>query len=352
MEDNLFRLKNNIIATLSQISSLDELESYYFKTLGKKGDFSLLLTSIRTVPPEDRQRIGIAMNEAKKTLESAFSDARNRLGSTKSQKEEFDATIPGIKPEEGHLHIATHAINEITEIFERIGFMRSIHPEVDWDWYAFEGLNFPKNHPARDEWETFFIDGGTPKKNEKFKQMVLTPHTSNSQVREMEKGILPIRMINIAKCYRRQSDISHVEMFHQFEGLYIDKHVSIAHLKGVIDFFFKQFFGPKREARLRPYHFQFTEPSFEIDVSCGLCFGSGKLADGQKCRMCKEGWLELGGAGMVHPNVLKNGGVDPSLYNGFAFGWGVERSYMMKSGTNIDDIRSLYTNDIRFLEQW
>ena len=352
MEEQLFRIKNNIIATLTQMSSLEELEAYYFKTLGKKGEFSVLLTSIRTVAQEDRQRIGIAMNEAKRTLESAFADARIRLGGAAKRLDEFDPTVPGIQPERGHLHIVTHAINEITEIFERIGFMRSLHPEVDWDWYAFEGLNMPTNHPARDEWETFFIDGGKTGKNGKFNRMVLTPHTSNSQVREMEKGIFPIRMINIAKCYRRQSDVSHVEMFHQFEGLYIDKNVSIAHLKGVIDFFFKQFFGPKREARLRPFHFQFTEPSFEIDVSCGICQGTGKLKDGQKCRLCKEGWLELGGAGMVHPNVLKNGGVDPSIYNGFAFGWGVERTYMMKSGTNIDDVRTPYDNDIRFLEQF
>lgn len=175
--------------------------------------------------------------------------------------------------------------------------------------------------------------------------MVLTPHTSNGQVREMEKGELPIRMINIAKCYRRQSDVSHAPMFHQFEGLYVNKNVSIAHLKGVMDYFVKQFYGPDRAIRLRPFHFQFTEPSFEIDVSCGLCHGKG-------CRLCKEGWLELGGSGMVHPNVLKAGGIDPEIYSGFAFGWGVERSFMMKSGIKIDDIRLMYSNDIRFLEQF
>lgn len=183
-------------------------------------------------------------------------------------------------------------------------------------------------------------------------RMVLTPHTSNGQVREMEKGKLPIRMINIAKCYRRQIDISHTPMFHQFEGMYIDKNVSIAHLKGVFDYFAKAFFGPERKTRLRPFHFQFTEPSFEVDITCGICGGSGKLADGTKCRLCKAGWLELGGSGMIHPNVLRNGGIDPDAYSGFAFGWGVERTYMMKSGSQLDDIRLLYSNDVRFLEQF
>ena len=174
--------------------------------------------------------------------------------------------------------------------------------------------------------------------------MVLIPHTSNGQIREMEKGKLPIRMINIAKCYRRQIDVSHTPMFHQFEGLYIDHNVSIGHLKGVLDYFAKQFFGSQRKTRIRPFHFQFTEPSFEVDVSCGVCLGRG-------CRLCKEGWLELGVAGMVHPNVLKNGHI-PDGYSGFAFGWGVERCYMMKSGTHLDDIRLLYNNDVRFLEQF
>ncbi|MEK7165542.1 MAG: phenylalanine--tRNA ligase subunit alpha, partial [Patescibacteria group bacterium] len=175
--------------------------------------------------------------------------------------------------------------------------------------------------------------------------MVLTPHTSNGQVREMEKGKMPIRMINIAKCYRRQSDVSHSPMFHQFEGLYVDENVSIGDLKGVMDYFFKQFYGPERKSRIRPFHFQFTEPSFEVDVNCGICLGKG-------CKLCKEGWLELGGAGMVHPNVLRAGNINPAKYNGFAFGWGVERVAMMKSGTHLDDVRLLYGNDLRFLEQF
>ncbi len=181
--------------------------------------------------------------------------------------------------------------------------------------------------------------------------MVLTPHTSNGQVREMERRKPPIRMINLAKCYRRQSDISHVPMFHQFEGLLIDRNVSVTHLKGTLDYFARAFFGPEREIRLRPYHFRFTEPSFEIDVSCEVCHGTGRSKN-EKCRLCKSGWLELGGAGMVHPRVLKAGGLNPKEWSGFAFGWGVERVLMMKSGLQIGDMRMLYNNELSFLEQF
>ena len=251
-------------------------------------------------------------------------------------------SLPGKLPPIGHLHPVTNAIEEISGIFEKIGFTRARYPEVDWDYYAFEALNMPKTHPARDDWETFFVDAP---ENKKLGKLVLTPHTSNGQIHEMEETLPPIRMINIGKCYRRQSDVSHTVMFHQFEGLVIDEGINITHLKGTIDHFVKQFFGKERKSRLRPYHFQFTEPSFEVDVTCDICLGKG-------CKLCKEGWLELGGAGMVHPNVLKAGKVDTTKYTGFAFGWGVERTYMMKSGVKIDDLRLLYSNDIRFLNQF
>lgn len=175
---------------------------------------------------------------------------------------------------------------------------------------------------------------------------MLTPQTSSGQVREMQRlGKPPVRMINIAKCYRRQSDVTHTAMFHQFEGLVVDKGISISHLKGVTDYFVENFYGPGRKTRLRPFHFQFTEPSFEVDINCGICLGKG-------CRVCKSGWHELGGAGMVHPNVLRAGGIDPKIYSGFAFGWGVERTYMMKAGAKIDDNRLMYSTDMRFLEQF
>ena len=185
-----------------------------------------------------------------------------------------------------------------------------------------------------------FVDEKKGQKGE----VVLTPHTSSGQVREMEKGSLPIRMINIAKCYRRQIDVSHTPMFHQFEGLVVDKGINIGHLKYVLEYFAHSYFGVKRQIRLRPFHFKFTEPSFEIDVTCGVCGAKG-------CRLCKAGWLELGGAGMVHPNVLRAGKIDPE-YTGLAFGWGVERVLSMSSGLKLPDIRSLYENDIKFLEQF
>lgn len=319
--------------------------------LGGKSEFIKMSRQITQIPKESRQQVGVVINEVKRAIEQAIA-GKEVVSHQSSDVRHFDVTAPGIRPPLGHLHIVTQAIMEITGIFEKIGFTRVRHPEVDWDYYPFESLNMPQNHPARDEWETFFIETSEVRhqtsdksKINKFNKIVLTPHTSNGQVREMEKGKLPIRMINIAKCYRRQSDVSHAPMFHQFEGLYVDKNVSIGDLKGVMDYFFKQYYGPDRRSRLRPFHFQFTEPSFEVDINCGICLGKG-------CKLCKEGWLELGGAGMVHPVVLKNGGVDPDVYNGFAFGWGVERVCMMKSGTKLEDIRILYGNDVRFLEQF
>jgi len=340
----------------AQQDALDAIASSSLSTdllridlLGAKSELSKLTRQIRLVPEADRAQVGSVVNQVKQAIEEAL---RQRAGTTNSQDStdtQFDMSTPPIRPPQGHLHIVSQAIMEITRIFERIGFTRVRHPEVDWDWYPFGALNMPANHPARDEWETFSINAegkhNTHKTNDKHQRMVLTPHTSNGQVREMEKGKLPIRMINIAKCYRRQIDVSHTPMFHQFEGLYIDRDVSIAHLKGVMDYFAKQFFGPQRQTRIRPFHFQFTEPSFEVDISCGVCLGKG-------CKLCKEGWLELGGAGMVHPAVLQNGGIDTSVYNGCAFGWGIERTYMMKAGTKLDDIRLLYGNDVRFLEQF
>jgi len=360
--------KNNTIPTDQLISLLLSLpeevklivsesdipyEELKTKILGKDSEFGKLTQSMRSVPKEDKQRVGVVLNQVKQSLEALLSEKSKTTSGI--DKEWMDVTAPGVQPPEGHLHIVTQAIEEITRIFNKIGFTRVRHPEVDWDWYPFESLNMPHSHPASDEWETFYIktEGGKRKtENGKYDKIVLTPHTSNGQVREMEKGVLPIRMINIAKCYRRQVDISHTPMFHQFEGLYIDTNVSIGHLKGVLDYFAKAFFGADRTTRIRPFHFQFTEPSFEVDISCGICGGTGILKNKEKCRLCKEGWLELGGAGMVHPVVLKNGNVDTDLYNGFAFGWGVERTFMMKSNTGLDDIRYLYSNDVRFLEQF
>ena len=352
MQDQLVALKFEVeqaVAKAQDAASLESIETTY---LGRKGDLTNLLKGLAAVSAEDRPKFGALANQIKTECEHVIALKRKHLEdvalSNLAEAEREDVTEPGVRPPEGHVHLVTQAINEIVGIFDKIGFTRTRYPEVDWDYYAFESLNMPPDHPARDEWETFFMD--VPPSN--MGKMVLIPHTSNSQVRELERGEFPVRMINIAKCYRRQSDPTHVPMFHQFEGLHVDKGVTIAHLRGVLDYFARSFFGPERKTRLRPHHFRFTEPSFEIDVSCGVCGGTGIGADKQKCRMCKRGWLELGGAGMVHPNVLKAGKVAPKKYSGFAFGWGVERTYLMKEGTHIDDLRVLYKNDLRFLKQF
>jgi phenylalanyl-tRNA synthetase alpha chain len=348
MEENLLQIKNE---AMSQILSAeaDEIERIYIDYLGKKGKLTLALKDLPNVEIEKRAEIGKLANEIKDSLEEQINDKRLDLKKeskkatlTKSRGEELDITMPGIMPPVGSLHLVTQAIEEITAIFEKIGFARVRYPEVEFDWYAFGALNFPENHPARDDWETFFVE---QEADPKLGPVLLTPHTSSGQVREMLKGKLPIKMLNIAKCYRRQSDVSHTQMFHQFEGLVVGEGINISHLKGVLEYFVKSFFGEERTFRIRPYHFQFTEPSFEIDVSCGVCLGKG-------CKLCKAGWLEMGGSGMVHPNVLKAGNIDPKKYTGFAFGWGVERVLMMKEGLKLDDLRILYSNDLEFLKQF
>ncbi len=361
MKTKLEQLKNDASAELQKIATAEELRDFEIKIFGRKGKFNDLTKELGTLAIAERKEMGRLANEVRAVLEKAIGERRQEFESARlndlAKTEWIDKTLPGVKPELGHLHLMTQAIDEISDIFIRLGFVRRRYPEIEWDWYAFESLNMPKDHPARDEWETFFIDlpEGNPSSHKATKdrgKIVLTPHTSSGQVREMERGELPIRMMNISKCYRRQADVTHVPMFHQFEGLLIDKGVSIAHLKGTLDYFAREFFGASRKTRLRPFHFRFTEPSFEIDISCDVCNGTGKLSNGDKCRVCKQGWLELGGAGMVHPNVLRAGGIDPKKYNGFAFGWGVERTFMMKEGMKIDDLRILYKNDLRFIRQF
>lgn len=339
--NRLQNLKNQAISSILETKNEQELEELRVEYLGRHGQITQLLKKIPSLSAEQKKDKGNLINEIKKIIEEAIISQKSNFQQKSNKEEWFDITIPGEKPDKGHLHLITQAIEEITDIFKRLGFYRVAYPEVEWDWYAFEGLNMPQNHPARDEWETFFIEN---LKHPKYGEAVLTTHTSSGQLREMERlGKLPIRMLNIAKCYRRQIDASHAPMFYQFEGLVVDQGINITHLKGTLDFFVKQYFGSQREVRIRPFHFQFTEPSFEVDISCIVCGGKG-------CKVCKQGWMELGGAGMVHPTVLKNGGLDSNKYTGFAFGWGVERVLMMKY--KIDDIRLLFSGDLRFLEQF
>ena len=348
MKDQLEKVKKEFESVIDDVKDSVNLEEIRVQFLGRKGKIAEIMKGLPELAGDARKEIGQMANEIKKEIEGRFTGVEQMIErserAARLDSEWIDVTAPGVKPEIGNTHLTSQAINEIVDIFEGIGFTRARHPEIDWDWYAFESLNLPKDHPARDEWETFFIaDGDKVMQGEKGK-VVLTPHTSNGQVRQMEKQQPPIRMININKCYRRQATLRHLPMFHQFEGLLIDKHITIADLKGTIDYFVKNYFGSDRETRLRPHHFRFTEPSFEVDIS------AEKGRENEK--MFKAGWLEIGGAGMVHPNVIKAAGLDPEIYSGFAFGFGIERTAMMKSGTNIKDIRVMYRNDMRFLEQF
>ena len=329
-------LKHNFVKDLSKSGSSGDVDTLNTKYLGKQGQINLLF---KTLPVKTDPGIGKSINELKDYIQKELA-AKLLETLSRAEKSSFDVTIPGNETPEGSLHLITQAIEEIENIFLRLGFVRRRYPEVESDWYYAEGLNIPKDHPARDDQETFYVGDNT----------VLTAHTSNGQLREMEfMKAPPIKMINIGKTYRRQIDATHTPMFHQFEGLVVDKNVNITHLLGVTEYFAKSYFGQDRRTRLRPHHFQFTEPSFEIDITCEVCQGTG-LINLSPCKVCKSGWLELGGAGMVHPNVLRNGGLNPDECSGFAFGWGVERVLMMKS--KLPDLRLIYSDDIRFLKQF
>ncbi len=356
LSEHLHVLRLQVQQDIVLATKLDELDELEIRFLGRKGELTQALRGLAELEGEERRIVGAAANEIKQALETQLKEARVKFGEASMEQklldERLDVTEPGRSSNQGHLHLVTQAIDEITDIFSRAGFVRTRYPEVEWDWYAFEALNMQKDHPARDEWETFFMDAPASKR---WGKMILTPHATNGTARCLADKQFPIRAINIAKTYRRQFDVTHAPMFHQFDGVYVDNGVSIANLKGILEYFVHSFFGADRSVRIRPFHFRFTEPSFEIDISCGVCGGSGMVetqTGQQKCRVCKCGWVELGGAGMLHPNVLKAADIDPTVYSGVAFGWGVERNYMMKEGTRLDDVRDLYKNDLRFLQQF
>ncbi len=341
---SLEQIRNTQTEALGRILAAEsqaEIEEIRVRYLGRKGVVNQLFRSITKLAGSEKREAGQRLNAVKTAIEKALSDYQPK--NDQEADTWFDITQPAKLPPHGHLHLVSQAIEDITAIFTSIGFSRVRYPETEWDWYAFEALHMPPDHPARDDFETFYVE--LPK-SKKYGRVVMTPHTSSGQVREMQAlKKPPIRMINIGKCYRPNYDISHTPMFHQFEGLVIDTGINITHLKGTCDYFAREYFGPNRVTRLRPFHFQFTEPSFEVDISCGVCLGKG-------CRVCKEGWVELGGAGMVHPHVLQAGGFDPNSVTGFAFGWGVERVAMMRSGLKLPDLRLFYSDDLRILHQF
>ena len=345
MQDAFQQLAQGLIVALKTVSSESELEAVRVEFLGRKGKLAEAMAGLKDLGAEARRETGKAANEAKMAMERLFASAEDRVKSARlgrmAETEWVDLSLPGTSPREGHLHIVSQTIIEVEQIFNRIGFTRHHVPEIDWDYYAFEALNMPQDHPARDNWETYFMDAPEGEKG----KMVATPHPSNDQVRLMEKLEPPFKALYIGKAYRRQSDVSHVPIHHQFETECISHDATFSELKGVIEFFVHEYFGRERKVRLRPHHFRFTEPSFEIDISCAICGGAA-------CRLCKEGWLELAGAGLTHPNVIRAGGLDPNEWRGFAFAFGVERVLMMREGIRLPDMRDLYKNDLRFLEQF
>jgi len=341
------KITSDFLNKIKDSSSLEDLLVVETSLLGRNGIINTLLKDLRTIPSEKRKEFGQSVNSLKKILASSLEERKQILMRTDDKTGYEDITLPGEKYPRGSIHLISMAVEEIGRIFEKIGFIRVSYPEVEYEFFSFESLNMPKTHAARDDFETTFIDAP---EHPKYGKMLLTPHTSSGQIREMWRTKTPpIRMINMAKTYRPNWDATHTPMFFQFEGLCVDRNINITHLKGTLDYFVKEYFGRDIQARLRPHHFQFTEPSFEVDVTCTVCKGTSKI-DGQKCRVCKSGWLELGGTGMVHPNVLTAGNIDPDKYSGWAFGFGIERVIMMKYG--IDDIRNYYTGDVRFLEQF
>lgn len=337
-------MTEKLFSTITKAKSLKELELLKVEYLGRKGVIAAKLKALKKIKNlEQKKKFGAELNSLKKQLIKALAVKQKQL--LFQPPEIFDPTLPGQKPKIGAIHPILKTIEEISEIFAKIGFYRVSYPSIEYEYFSFDSLNMPPTHPARDEFESFSVNGPSSKQ---FGKMILSPHTSSGQVREMwrMKG-KPIRMINISRCFRRNWDITHVPMFYQFEGLCVDKNINITHLKGAISYFVKKYFSPNVKIRLRPYHFQFTEPSFEIDTTCTVCGGTMKV-NNHKCRVCKSGWLELGGAGMVHPYVLKQGKYDPNKFSGWAFGFGVERVYMMKH--QLFDLRKLFSGKLDIYE--
>jgi phenylalanyl-tRNA synthetase alpha chain len=339
MEDELLRLKGEALTALVSVEDGNALEACRVKYLGRKGLFSNVMRSLGRASEEDRPRLGKLANDIKQDLEAAFSGKQAEIDAAsgsgcRTTRHTDDLTLPGRAIPFGKQHPVSQVMAEICGVFERLGFTVAEGPDIELDFYNFEGLNIPQHHPARDMHDTFYVSSN----------ILLRTHTSPMQVRTMEKQSPPLRMIAPGKVYRCDSDITHTPMFHQVEGFLVDRNVSFADLKGVLSIFIAQMFSASTAIRFRPSFFPFTEPSAEVDIACVIC-------DGKGCRVCKQtGWLEILGAGLIDPEVFKKVGYDPEQYSGFAFGLGVERIAMLKYG--ITDIRLFYENDIRFLRQF
>ena len=339
MKEKLEALRAEARAQLENCSTAAELEALRVKYLGKKGELTALLRGMGALAPEERPKMGALVNEARGEIEAAMEAKVAALEQAelnrRLQEEQLDVTVPGVTAPMGKKHPLSQVLDEIKDIFLGMGFQIASGPEVELDHYNFEALNMPKNHPARDTQDTFSHT----------ENILLRTQTSPMQVRVMEKQQPPIKVIAPGRVYRSDEvDATHSPLFHQIEGLVVDKGIRMSDLKGTLELFAKRLYGEEAVVRFRPHHFSFTEPSAEMDIRCFSCGGKG-------CRLCKgEGWIEILGAGMVHPKVLQGCGIDPEEYSGFAFGLGLERIVMRRY--NIDDLRLFFENDLRFLEQF
>ena len=339
IKEKLEQINKQVLEQLEASKDLNDLNRIRVEVLGKKGQLTDLLKSMRDVAPQDRPKVGQMVNEVRASIEAAMEARKRRMEEAlldlKLKSEVIDVTLPAKKSRLGHSHPNTIALKEAERIFVGMGYQVVEGPEVERDYYNFEALNIPADHPAKDEQDTFYISG----------DFLLRTQTSSVQVREMEKGHLPIKMISPGRVFRADEvDATHSPSFHQIEGLVMDQDITMSDLKGTLAEFAREIFGEDTKVKFRPHHFPFTEPSAEMDVSCFKCGGKG-------CRFCKgEGWIEILGCGMVHPHVLEMSGIDPEKYTGFAFGVGLERIALLKY--EIDDMRLLYENDIRFLNQF
>ncbi len=339
MKEQLEKIKSEALAKIDASDALEKLNEIRVAYLGKKGELTTVLKSMKDVAPEERPKVGQMVNEVRALIEERLEETKTALArkarEEQMKREVIDVTLPAKKANTGHKHPNTIALEEVERIFVGMGYEVVEGPEVEYDLYNFEKLNIPKGHPARDEQDTFYINDS----------ILLRSQTSPVQARVMEKQKPPIRMIAPGRVFRSDEvDATHSPSFHQIEGLVIDKHITFADLKGTLAEFARELFGEDTKVKFRPHHFPFTEPSAEVDVSCFKCGGKG-------CPVCKgSGWIEILGCGMTHPHVHQAGGIDTEKYTGFAVGMGVERIAMLKYG--IDDIRLLYENDMRFIEQF
>ena len=339
MKEKLQAIREEALAKIEAANDLDALNDIKVNVLGKKGELTQVLKGMKDVAPEDRPKVGQMVNDTRTAIEEKLENVKKEIAKKireeKMKNEVIDVTLPGTMHMKGHRHPNQIALEELERVFVGMGYEIVEGPEVEYDHYNFELLNIPANHPAKDEQDTFYIT----------KDILLRTQTSPVQARVMETGRMPIRIIAPGRVFRADEvDATHSPSFHQVEGLVVDKGITFADLKGTLEQFAKEFFGPDTKVKLRPHHFPFTEPSAEVDVSCFKCGGKGR-------RMCKgSGWIEILGCGMVHPKVLKDCGIDPEEYSGFAFGIGLERVALLKY--EIDDMRLLYENDMRFLKQF